>query len=126
VHVAINLDVRVGDARPVERHFGQFACLAAGSTNLACFKVGAGRPEEYEFSVGECPAAWDVALSVQGSEWGRADLDRGVRSVLAYDLVVAAIRPPRDARAGRVAFRVARPRVGDRTLVELDLAQGVR
>jgi hypothetical protein len=110
-HFVGNLNVFVARSRPVERHLQRAVGLQAGRPNLTMFCVGDGEPDSYAFRLDAEPG-WEVEIAPVA--W-----DEPVEA--ASLSVCAVLRPPAEARSGRVAIHVRRGSTGVEVPVEFEL-----
>ena len=112
-HLVGNLNVFVDRGEPVERHFNRSIGLVPGADNIAMFFVGDGKTDHYTFRYLAEPESWDVEItSVPWNEPVFFDSES----------LLLQIRPPAEARQGRLTLWVERRSTGQRVPIEFELS----
>jgi hypothetical protein len=126
LHWAGNLNVFVA-GKAVERHLAQALRVHPGRTNLAMFVVGSGR-DAYRFRLEGTAADWDARLLDLTGAAHVLDLRGGTEvheqewlEVGQQRLMMLALVPPPECRAGSVEVHVDQQSSGQTAVVEFSL-----
>lgn len=127
-HWAGNINVLVG-TRDVERHLARALRIYPGRVNMAWFFVGSGGRDAYAFRLQGTRTDWDArlfdmtdrrSLVVQVEEAPQIAPDQWIPSE-GTRMMLLALRPPTDCRAGSVAVWVTQRSTGRTAVVEFSL-----
>jgi hypothetical protein len=126
-HWVGNLNVFIG-GKAVERHMAQALRVYAGRTNLAMFMVGSRRKDAYAFRLSADAPDWQAKLfDMSGAS--SCELDTKANNAVVENewlelragMMMLAVVPPADARAGSISVQVRQASTGREAVVEFSL-----